>query len=78
MSEENLEKIIAQQATTIQNLTDEIKLLREQVVYLTQKRYDKSSEQMPLSGQLNLFEGLPGIIVYPGSDQKVGSYPTCL
>ena len=81
MSEENLEKIIARQATTIQNLTDEIKLLREQVAYLTQKRYDKSSEQMPLSGQLNLFEGLPGkkrIIVYPGSDQKVGSYPTCL
>ena len=89
MSEENLEKIIAQQATTIQNLTDEIKLLREQVAYLTQKRYGKSSEQMPLSGQLNLFDeekqdsddGLPGkkrIIVYPGSDQKVGSYPTCL
>ncbi|WP_271868926.1 transposase [Lactobacillus amylovorus] len=71
MSQENLEKIIAQQATTIQNLTDEIKLLREQVAYLTQKRYGKSSEQMPLSGQLNLFEGLPGkkrIIVYPGSD----------
>ena len=88
MSEENLEKIIARQATTIQNLTDEIKLLREQVAYL----YGKSSEQMPLSGQLNLFDeekqdsddgsrGLPGkkrIIVYPGSDQKVGSYPTCL
>lgn len=36
MSQENLEKIIAQQATTIQNLTDEIKLLREQVAYLTQ------------------------------------------
>ena len=35
MSQENLEKIIAQQATTIQNLTDEIKLLREQVAYLT-------------------------------------------
>ena len=92
MSEENLEKIIAQQVTTIQNLTDEIKLLREQVAYLTQKRYGKSSEQMPLSGQLKLFDeekqdsddgsrGLPGkkiIIVYPGSDQKVGSYPTCL
>ena len=56
MSEENLEKIIAQQATTIQNLTDEIKLLREQVAYLTQKRYGKSSEQMPLSGQLKLFD----------------------
>lgn len=52
MSKENLEKIIAQQATTIQNLTDEIKLLREQVAYL----YGKSSEQMPLSGQLNLFD----------------------
>ena len=56
MSEENLEKIIAQQATTIQNLTDEIKLLREQVACLTQKRYGKSSEQMPLSGQLKLFD----------------------
>ena len=44
MSQENLEKIIAQQATTIQNLTDEIKLLLEQVAYLTQKRYGKSSE----------------------------------
>lgn len=51
MSQENLEKIIAQQATTIQNLTDEIKLLREQVAYLTQKRYGKSSEQTPLNGQ---------------------------
>lgn len=44
MSQENLEKIISQQATTIQNLTDEIKLLREQVAYLTQKHYGKSSE----------------------------------
>ncbi len=51
MSQENWEKIIAQQATTIQNLTDEIKLLREQVAYLTQKRYGKSSEQMPLNGR---------------------------
>ena len=56
MSQENLEKIIAQQATTIQNLTDEIKLLREQVAYLTQKRYGKSSEQMPLFGQTSLFD----------------------
>ena len=56
MSQENLEKIIAQQATTIQNLTDEIKLLREQVAYLTQKRYGKSSEQMPLNGQASLFD----------------------
>lgn len=51
MAKTDLEKIIAQQATTIQNLTDEIKLLREQVAYLTQKRYGKSSEQMPLNGR---------------------------
>lgn len=56
MSEETLEKIIAQQAATIQNLTDEIKLLREQVAYLTQKRYGKSSEQIPLNDQMNLFD----------------------
>ncbi|GAA2958642.1 hypothetical protein GCM10019995_11850 [Lactobacillus kefiranofaciens subsp. kefirgranum] len=36
-----IQLIIAQQVTTIQNLTDEIKLLREQVAYLTQKRYSK-------------------------------------
>lgn len=53
---QTLEKIIEQQAATIQNLTDEIKLLREQVQYLAQKRYGKSSEQMPQSGQMNLFE----------------------
>ena len=56
MSQETLEKIIAQQATTIQNLTDEIKLLREQVAYLTQKRYGKSSEQMSLNVQTSLFD----------------------
>ena len=56
MSQENLEKIISQQATTIQNLTDEIKLLREQVAYLTQKHYGKSSEQMSLNGQTSLFD----------------------
>lgn len=50
-----LEQIIQQQAATIQNLTDEIKLLREEVQYLTQKRYGRSSEQMPQNGQLNLF-----------------------
>ncbi|KAA8798848.1 IS66 family transposase [Lactobacillus crispatus] len=52
---QTLEQIIKQQAATIQNLTDEIKLLREQVQYLMQKRYGKSSEQMPQNGQLNLF-----------------------
>lgn len=56
MSQKTLEKIIAQQAVTIQNLTDEIKLLREQVAYLTQKRYGRSSEQMPLNGQTSLFD----------------------
>lgn len=41
MSETTLEKIIQEQATTIRNLTEEISLLREQVAYLTQKRYGK-------------------------------------
>lgn len=41
---------------TINNLNEEIALLREQVAYLTQKRYGKSSEQMPLSGQTSLFD----------------------
>ena len=56
MSETSLEKIIQAQAATIRNLTEEIALLREKVAYLTQKRYGKSSEQMPLSGQTSLFE----------------------
>lgn len=54
-SETTLEKIIQEQAITIHNLTEEISLLREQVAYLTQKRYGKSSEQMPTSGQTSLF-----------------------
>ena len=49
-------EIIAQQAITIQNLTEEVKLLREQITYLTQKRYGKSWEQMPLNGQMSLFD----------------------
>lgn len=56
MSETTLEKIIQEQATTIRNLTKEISLLREQVAYLTQKRYGKSSEQTAMSGQTSLFE----------------------
>lgn len=43
---QTLEQIIKQQAATIQNLTDDIKLLLEQVQYLMQKRYGKSYEQM--------------------------------
>ena len=31
-------------------------LLREQIAYLTQKLYGKSSEQTPLSGQISLFD----------------------
>jgi hypothetical protein len=54
-SETTLEKIIQEQAITIRNLIEEISLLREQVAYLTQKRYGKSSEQMPTSGQTSLF-----------------------
>ena len=56
MSETTLEKIIQDQAATIRNLTEEIALIREQVAYLTQKRYGKSSEQMPMTGQTSLFE----------------------
>ena len=53
---ESLE-IIKQQASTIQSLTEEISLLREQVAYLTQKLYGKSSEKNTVqSGQMSLFE----------------------
>ena len=68
MAQENLEKIIAQQATTIQNLTDEIKLLREQIAYLTQKRYGKSSEQTQVNGQTSLFDE-------PDEQKDDGDYP---
>nr|BAM95113.1 putative transposase remnant, IS66 family [Streptococcus suis] len=59
---EELLAIIKQQATTIDVMTNELALLREQVAYLTQKLYGKSSEKLPqMSGQLSLFEedGLP-------------------
>ena len=47
---EELHKIIKQQS-------NEIALLREQVVYLTQKIYGKSSEKtIQINGQLSLFE----------------------
>ncbi|WP_228062409.1 MULTISPECIES: transposase, partial [unclassified Streptococcus] len=42
---------------TIQGLVDEISLLREQVAYLTQKLYGKSSEKNSVQpGQMSLFE----------------------
>ena len=56
MTEAESKEIIKSLTTTINNLNEEIALLREQVAYLTQKRYGKSSEQMTLSGQTSLFE----------------------
>ncbi|MFH0372442.1 transposase [Streptococcus sp. A22] len=54
---EELLAIIKQQATTIEVMSNELALLREQVAYLTQKLYGKSSEKLPqMSGQLSLFE----------------------
>ena len=48
--------IIKKQAATNQSLVDEISLLREQVAYLTQKLYGKSSEKNSVqSGQMSLF-----------------------
>ncbi|WP_259390692.1 transposase [Streptococcus pseudopneumoniae] len=38
-------KIIQQQSATIDSLTNELALLREQVAYLTQKLYGKSPEK---------------------------------
>jgi len=55
MTEAESKEIIKNLTTTINNLNEEIALLREQVAYLTQKRYGKSSEQMPMSGQTSLF-----------------------
>ncbi|HES9456152.1 TPA: transposase [Streptococcus pneumoniae] len=50
-------KIIQQQSATIDSLTNELALLREQVAYLTQKLYGKSSEKSVCPfGQLSLFE----------------------
>lgn len=42
---EELLKIIQQQSATIDSLTNELALLREQVAYLTQNLYGKSSER---------------------------------
>lgn len=54
---EELLAIITQQAAVNQQLTNELALLREQVAYLTQKLYGKSSEKSSYpSGQMSLFE----------------------
>ncbi|CYY12917.1 putative transposase remnant (pseudogene) [Streptococcus suis] len=48
--------IIKQQTSTIEQLTNELTLLREQVDYLRQKLYGKSSEKVEYQpGQLSLF-----------------------
>lgn len=53
---EELLKIIKQQSSTIEQLTNELTLLREQVEYLRQKLYGKSSEKVVYQpGQLSLF-----------------------
>ena len=54
---DELLEIIKKQAATNQSLTEENSLLREQVAYLTQKLYGKSSEKNTVqSGQMSLFE----------------------
>jgi hypothetical protein len=54
---EELLDIIKQQASVNQQLTNELALLREQVAYLTQKLYGKSSEKTStMAGQLSLFD----------------------
>ncbi|QHF54879.1 MULTISPECIES: hypothetical protein [Streptococcus] len=59
---DELMAIIKQQTSTIEQLTNELTLLREQVEYLRQKLYGKSSEKVVHQlGQLSLFgeESLP-------------------
>ncbi|NQP33999.1 hypothetical protein HO921_06305 [Streptococcus suis] len=54
--------IIKQQISTIEQLTNELTFLREQVEYQRQKLYGKSSEKVVYQpGQLSLFgeENLP-------------------
>lgn len=54
---EELLDIIKQQASVNQQLINELALLREQVAYLTQKLYGKSSEKTStMAGQLSLFD----------------------
>ena len=53
---DELLEIIKKQAATNQSLTEENFLLREQVAYLTQKLYGKSSEKNTVQpGQMSLF-----------------------
>lgn len=51
------DKVIESLTKTIETMSNELALLREQVAYLTQKIYGKSSEKdMPMTGQLSLFD----------------------
>lgn len=51
------DKVVESLTKTIENMSNELALLREQVAYLTQKLYGKSSEKLPqMKGQLSLFE----------------------
>lgn len=51
------DNIIENLTKTIESLSNELSLLREQVAYLSQKLYGKSSEKVHYpSGQLSLFE----------------------
>ena len=60
----DLLKIIQQQSATIDSLTNELALLREQVAYLTQKLYGKEKQSptnvRKLKGNVKLF--LPNLI----------------
>lgn len=55
----SLEKIIETQAKTIEAMSNELALLREQVAYLTKKLYGKSSEKRDYNqNQLSLFDDM--------------------
>ncbi|MGG6798488.1 UNVERIFIED_CONTAM: transposase [Streptococcus canis] len=51
------DKVIKTQAKTIETMANELALLREQVAYLTQKLYGKTSEKRVYDeNQLSLFD----------------------
>ncbi len=59
---ESQDKVIESLTKTIEIMTNELTLLREQVAYMTQNLYGKSSEKRPqMDGHLSLFgqEELP-------------------
>ncbi|MGT2833637.1 transposase [Streptococcus halotolerans] len=51
------DKVVENLTKTIEMMANELTLLREQVAYLTQKLYGKSSEKsIQVNGQLSLFD----------------------